>query len=124
MKNTIEDGFVVPGAGAFQVHAHAELMKYKNKSVSGRVKLGVQAFADALLVIPKTLATNSGLDPIDAIVTLQEESAKGNVVGLDLATGDCLNPEQEGIWDGYRVLKQMLNSRYDYSANSHHLISL
>jgi T-complex protein 1 subunit zeta len=111
VKNTIEDGHVVPGAGAFQVYAHGELIKYKNKEVSGRVKLGVQAFADALLVIPKTLATNSGLDPIDAIVTLQEEASKGAVVGLDLATGDCLKPDQEGIWDGYRVLKQMINSR-------------
>ena len=46
-------------------------MEYKNTEVSGRVKLGVHAFAEALLVIPKTLASNSGFDPIDAIVTLQ-----------------------------------------------------
>jgi len=110
VKNTIEDGYVVPGAGAFQIALHAELMKYKNKEVSGRVKLGVQAFADAILVIPKTLASNSGFDPIDSIVTLQEEYSKGNIVGLDLTTGECLSPEQEGIWDGYRVLKQVLNS--------------
>jgi T-complex protein 1 subunit zeta len=71
VKNTIEDGCVVPGAGAFEIAVHAELMKYKNQEVSGRVKLGVQAFADAMLVIPKTLATNSGFDPIDSIVTLQ-----------------------------------------------------
>ena len=70
VKNTIEDGFVVPGAGAFQIAAHAELMKYKN-TVPGRARLGVQAFADALLVIPKTLASNSGFDALDTIVTLQ-----------------------------------------------------
>eukprot|EP01114_Cavostelium_apophysatum_P010451 TRINITY_DN2417_c0_g1_i1.p1 TRINITY_DN2417_c0_g1~~TRINITY_DN2417_c0_g1_i1.p1 ORF type:complete len:571 (+),score=159.19 TRINITY_DN2417_c0_g1_i1:1752-3464(+) len=110
VKNTIEDGSVVPGAGAFQIAAHAELMKFKNKEVSGRVKLGVQAFADALLVIPKTLATNSGFDAIDSIVTLQEEHAKGHIVGLDLATGEALSPIEEGIWDNYRVLRQLLNS--------------
>jgi len=110
VKNTIEDGCVVPGAGAFQIACHADLMKFKNKEVSGRQKLGVQAFADALLVIPKVLAQNSGFDPIDAIVTLQEEYSKGHVVGLDLATGDCLSPESEGIWDNYRVLRQLLNS--------------
>jgi len=110
VKNTIEDGSVVPGAGAFQVAAHADLMKFKNTEVQGRVKLGVQAFADALLIIPKTLATNSGFDPIDAIVTLQEEQAKGHIVGLDLATGECLDPAQEGIWDNYRVLRQMVNA--------------
>jgi len=110
VKNTIEDGSIVPGAGAFQIYAHAELGKYKNSEVVGRAKLGVQAFADALLVIPKTLAANSGFDPIDAIVTLQEEQMHGHIVGLDLESGHCLNPQQEGIWDGYRVLKQMLNS--------------
>jgi len=110
VKNTIEDGCVVPGAGAFEIAAHAELMKYKNAEVSGRVKLGVQAFADALLVIPKTLASNSGFDPIDSIVTLQEEYSKGNVVGLDLQTGEALSPQTEGIWDNYRVLRQLLNS--------------
>lgn len=71
VKNTIEDGSVVPGAGAFQIAAHADLVHFNNTEVSGRVKLGVQAFAEALLVIPKTLATNSGLDPMDIIVTLQ-----------------------------------------------------
>lgn len=111
VKNTIEDGFVVPGAGAFQIAAHAELLKFKNKEVSGRTKLGVQVFADALLIIPKTLATNSGFDPIDIIVTLQEQFAKGNLVGLNIETGECLIPAEEGIWDGYRVVKQVLLSR-------------
>lgn len=110
VKNTIEDGFVVPGAGAFQIAAHAELLKFKNKEVSGRTKLGVQVFADALLIIPKTLATNSGFDPIDIIVTLQEQFAKGNLVGLNIETGECLIPAEEGIWDGYRVVKQVLLS--------------
>jgi len=110
VKNTVEDGSVVPGAGAFQIAAHADLVHFNNTQVSGRVKLGVQAFAEALLVIPKTLATNSGLDSMDIIVTLQEEHAKGHTVGLDLSTGLSLDPAQEGIWDNYRVLRQMLNA--------------
>jgi T-complex protein 1 subunit zeta len=108
IKNSIEDGHLVPGAGAFEIAAHRELMKYKDE-VPGRAKLGVQAFAEALLVIPKTLATNSGFDALDTIVTLQEES-KDHVVGLDLVTGECLSPEEEGIWDNYRVKRQILNS--------------
>jgi len=109
VKNTIEDGCVVPGAGAFEIAAYAELMKYKAE-VSGRVKLGVQAFADALLIIPKTLANNSGFDALECLVTLQEEHAKGHIVGLDLTTGECLSPEEEGIWDNYRVKKHLINS--------------
>jgi len=109
VKNTVEDGYVVPGAGAFQIAAHADLQEYK-ATVSGRAKLGIQAFADALLIIPKTLAANSGFDIIDTIVTLQEDFASGNVVGLDLVTGQSISPEQEGIWDQYRVIRQLLNS--------------
>ena len=56
-------------------------MKFKD-TLKGKAKLGVQAFADALLIIPKTLATNSGFDPHDAIMPLIEEHSDGNVVGL------------------------------------------
>ena len=49
---------------------------------------GVQAYADALLVIPKVLAINSGLDAQETIVTLQEEFASaGQPVGLDISSG-------------------------------------
>ena len=56
------DGALVPGAGAFEIAAAAHLQAYAATGVTGKVKLGVQAFADALLVIPKTLAENSGFD--------------------------------------------------------------
>merc|ERR1719159_753907 len=62
VKNAIEDNCVLPGAGAFEIAAYQELMKYKD-TVKGRARLGVQAFAEALLIIVKVLAQNSGLDP-------------------------------------------------------------
>ena len=62
VKNALEDGAVVPGAGAFEIAAAHALLQHKGE-VKGRAKLGVQAFADALLIIPKTLASNSGYDP-------------------------------------------------------------
>lgn len=43
---------MVPGAGAVEVAIAAALVRYKH-SVKGRALLGVQAFADALLIIPK-----------------------------------------------------------------------
>lgn len=70
VKNAIEDEHLVPGAGAFQLGLHRHLMKYK-ESVKGKAKLGVQVFADALLIIPKTLAMNGGFDQQDCLVTLQ-----------------------------------------------------
>jgi T-complex protein 1 subunit zeta len=72
--------------------------------------MGVQAFADALLVIPKVLAQNGGFDAQDVIVALQEEHADGHVVGIDLQTGETNDPVLEGIWDNYRVHRHMLHS--------------
>ncbi|KAI9363471.1 chaperonin Cpn60/TCP-1 family [Zopfochytrium polystomum] len=109
VKNAIEDEYVVPGAGAFQVALSAHLNKFKS-SVKGRAKMGVQAFADALLVIPKVLARNGGFDAQDVIVALQEEYAEGHVVGVDLKTGETLDPAAEGIWDNYRVHRHLLHS--------------
>ncbi|VFV27355.1 t-complex protein 1 subunit zeta, partial [Lynx pardinus] len=61
VKNAIDADCVVPGAGAVEVTIAEALIKYK-PHVKGRSQLGVQAFADALLIIPKVLAQNAGLD--------------------------------------------------------------
>jgi len=110
VKNAIEDGSVIPGAGAFEIAAHSALTKYKD-TVKGRARLGIQAFADALLIIPKVLAQNSGFDQQDTLVKLQEEyTAAGQPVGLDIATGEVLVPGDVGILDNYRVKRQLLHS--------------
>jgi len=108
--NTIEDEFIVPGAGAFEVAAHKALVAYKEE-VKGRARLGVQAFADAMLVIPKVLAQNGGFDPQDSIVKMQEAYiANGPLIGLDLESGEPTVPADLGIFDNYRVKKQILHS--------------
>jgi len=104
VKNVIEEGSVVAGAGAFEIAAYEHLMKVK-KTVSGRAKLGVQAYAEAMLIIPKTLAENSGFDLQDTLITLQEAYTKdsSNPIGLDIVTGKPILPEQMGIWDNVKV---------------------
>ena len=63
----IVDKSVVPGAGAFQVACAAHLNSDKfRKTIKGKAKYGVSAFADALLIIPKTLAANAGHDIQDS----------------------------------------------------------
>ncbi|XP_071945272.1 T-complex protein 1 subunit zeta-like [Antedon mediterranea] len=110
VKNAIEDGSVVPGAGAFEIVVHDALVKYKD-SVKGRAKLGVQAYADAMLVVPKVLAQNSGFDPQETMVKLQEEYAEaGQPVGVDISSGEALVAADAGIWDNYCVKKQILHS--------------
>jgi len=110
VKNAIEDECVIPGAGAFEIAAHSELIALRETVVT-RAQLGVQAFADALLVIPKTLASNSGYDKQEVTVKLQSEYRKSKVcVGVDLNTGEPMNPATAGVWDNYCVKKQFLNS--------------
>jgi T-complex protein 1 subunit zeta len=109
VKNAIEDEYLVPGAGSFNVAVHSHLNKFKD-TVKGKAKLGVQAYSDAMLIIPKVLAQNGGYDVQDIIVSLLDEASQGHTVGVDLATGDTLDPATQGIWDNYRVHRQMLNS--------------
>uniref|UniRef100_A0A3P8NZC1 Chaperonin containing TCP1, subunit 6A (zeta 1) n=1 Tax=Astatotilapia calliptera TaxID=8154 RepID=A0A3P8NZC1_ASTCA len=94
VKNAIEDGSVVSGAGAFEVAVADALVKHK-PNVKGRAQLGVQAFADALLVIPKVLAQNSGYDPQETLLKLQTEyKESGQLVGVDLSTGENHSSDQ------------------------------
>eukprot|EP00051_Salpingoeca_urceolata_P026411 m.477209 g.477209 ORF g.477209 m.477209 type:complete len:535 (-) comp20776_c0_seq1:80-1684(-) len=117
VANAIEDGCVIAGGGAFELAAHDALVEFQ-KSVKGRSRLGVKAYAEALLIIPKTLATNSGFDSQDTIVKLQDEArATGRPVGLDLTTGEAMIPEDEGVYDNYRVKRQLLHSCTVISSN-------
>lgn len=102
------DNSLVAGAGAFEIAAHCHLLKFKSQ-VQGRAKLGVQAFADALLTIPKTLASNAGHDPTGSLIALMDESGAGAKVGLDVDTGKPFLPGKAGVWDNYRVKKQFLH---------------
>jgi T-complex protein 1 subunit zeta len=79
VKNALEDGSLVPGAGAFEISASAYLAGEVKAKAKGRVKMGIQAFADALLIIPKTLAVNGGYDVQDVIVALQVRSLSFHV---------------------------------------------
>ncbi|KAH8251510.1 hypothetical protein KR038_009430 [Drosophila bunnanda] len=110
INNTIADKALVPGAGAFEVRAYNELVAFKD-TIKSKFRLAVQAFADALLVIPKTLAVNSGYDAQDTIVKLTvEDRLNPDLDGLDIATGGPMKPVDLGVYDNYIVKKQILNS--------------
>jgi T-complex protein 1 subunit zeta len=107
VKNVFEDKSIVYGAGAFEMAASLDLMKFKSQ-VEGRAKLGVQAFADALLIIPKTLAINSGLDAQTSIIDCLDEAASGPV-GLDIDSGKPVPSGHFPIWDNAIVKRQFLH---------------
>jgi len=78
--------------------------------LKGKAKLGVEAFAEALLVIPKVLAENSGYDALDTIIALQEEQEKGHTVGIDVESGEPFDPTLAGVYDNFVVKKQVIES--------------
>ena len=100
----------IPRGGAFELAASMHLRDAIVPATAGKLKLGVQAFADALLIIPKTLAANSGHDVPDVMLRLQEErQATGLPIGWNCYTGEPMSPETEGIWDNVRVKRQSLH---------------
>jgi T-complex protein 1 subunit zeta len=110
VRNAIVDRALVPGAGAFEIAARDRIIKYA-KSVSGKTRLGVEVFAEALGVIPRVLAENSGLDVQETLLKLEEEFLASNgkePVGLELFSGEPMSPELEGVYDNYIVKRQML----------------
>ena len=109
LKGALDDKCLVPGAGAFEVAAYRMLMNRK-MAVQGRSRLGVEAFAQAMLIVPKTLAENSGLDVQESIIKIEEEQDRsGQPVGINLNTGQPMLPSEEGVWDSYTVKKQIIN---------------
>ncbi len=97
VAQTIADGEVVAGGGAIEVELARRLRDYAD-SVSGREQLAVEAFADAVELVPRVLAENSGLDPIDTLVDLRAAHNNGNEqVGLDVNSGTTQNTIDSGV---------------------------
>ena len=108
VTNTINDRAVIPGAGAFEVAVSVELKK-EAKNIKGKARLGAEAFADAILVIPRTLAENSGLDSQEILLDLIADYEKNGVpVGVNVNGGGPISPVNEGIFDNFCVKQQFL----------------
>jgi len=99
----IEDGEILPGAGAVEIEL-ALALEDAADGVSGREQLAVEAFADALDVSPRTLAENAGHSPIDALVDLRARHTDGEVTaGIDAESGELIDAAAEGIVEPRRV---------------------
>jgi len=111
VKNTIETGAIVPGAGAFEIAANKYVLDNLHQA-EGRAKLGLEVFAESLLVVPKALAENSGHDAQDTLIKMKEALAAnpGVPVGLDIHTGEVLDPESSGIIDTFLSKRHMIGT--------------
>lgn len=108
---TIEDGKIVAGGGAVEVETAMRLREFAD-TVSGREQLAVKGFADALEVIPRTLAENAGLDAIEMLVNLRAKHAgEGSTTfGLNVLTGEVEDMAANGVVEPLRVKTQAIQS--------------
>jgi thermosome len=111
VRNAIEDGKIVAGGGAPEAEVAKNLRAYALK-VGGREQLAVEAFAEAIEVIPLTLAENSGLDPIDIIVALRakHEEPNSQTFGIEVNTGKIKDMRQLIVLEPLRVKLQVIKS--------------
>ncbi|MEA2033267.1 MAG: thermosome subunit alpha [Euryarchaeota archaeon] len=106
----VEDGKYVAGGGATEIELALQLRNYA-ASVGGREQLAIQAFADAVEVIPRALAENAGLDPIDVLVALRSEHESGNkYMGLDMIKGEPANMIKANVIEPLRIKTQAISS--------------
>ncbi|WP_305064097.1 thermosome subunit alpha [Methanococcoides sp.] len=106
----IEDEELVAGGGAPEVEVALRLNEYAS-TLSGREQLAVKAFAEALEVVPRTLAENAGLDPIDMLVELRAHHERGiKTAGLNVYSGTVIDMWEEGVVEPLRVKTQAINS--------------
>ncbi|MHA1503589.1 MAG: thermosome subunit alpha [Candidatus Heimdallarchaeota archaeon] len=111
IRNIIQDELVIPGGGAPEIYISKKLKDYANK-LAGREQLAVQKFAEALEIIPRTLAENAGLDPIDVLAALRTEHDKGiSSTGVNLRTGKhTADMIKENVYEPISVARQAISS--------------
>ncbi|MCX9012643.1 MAG: thermosome subunit alpha [Candidatus Methanoperedens sp.] len=106
----IEDEKLVAGAGSPEIEMALRLNEYAS-TLKGREQLAVAKFAQALEIIPKTLAENAGLDTIDMLVELRSQHERGEKDGgLNVFKGEVENMWENGVIEPLRVKTQAISS--------------
>ena len=94
VKDVIERPAIVAGGGAPEALL-AAFLKDWSESFDGRQQLAIKKFAEALEIIPLTIAENAGMDPIDTMVTLRAKQSEGKkwsgINAKDGKVGDMLS---------------------------------
>jgi thermosome len=111
VSDIMENNKIVAGGGATEVEIAKGLRNYAPK-VGGREQLAVEAFAEAMEIVPKALAENAGLDALDIIVELRAAHDKpdGQYRGINVFTGKIENMREKGVLEPSIVKEQAIKS--------------
>jgi len=106
----LADGKVVAGAGAVETELSLTLKRYAS-TLSGREQLAVHAFAEAMEIIPQTLAENAGLDSINILTKLKlDHEQQKKWFGVNVFTGETMDAWQAGVIEPLKIKTQALSS--------------
>lgn len=101
-KRVLESKSLVPGAGAVEAALSVYLESYAT-SISSREQLAIAEFANALLVIPRTLAVNGSKDAVDLVAKLRSyhhlAQTKPDQKALRFVGLDLLSETGAGVMD-------------------------
>jgi len=110
VASSLEVGKVVAGGGAPEAAVSNALRSYA-QSFSGREQLAITAFAEAMEVIPRTLAENAGFDPIDILANLRMAHEKGKITyGVDVDKGIVIDMKEAGVLEPVKIKTQAIKS--------------
>ncbi len=110
LSAALKDGKVVAGAGAAEMELAKHLKQYSS-TLSGREQLAVQAFAETMEIIPRTLAENAGLDPIDVLTKLRAAHDRGQKwAGIDVFSGEVIDAWKNKVIEPLKIKTQALSS--------------
>jgi len=111
VADVVEYNKIVAGGGAVESEIAKELRQYATK-IGGREQLAIEAFADSIEIVPKTLAENAGLESIDILVGLRSahEKKDGYLMGVDVFSGKIVNMQSNGVIEPLRVKEQAVKS--------------
>jgi chaperonin GroEL (HSP60 family) len=112
LRATLETRKAVAGAGACEIALARRVREYA-ASFSGRERLAIDCFADSLEVIPRTLAENAGLDPIDVVADLKAAHVKSEHAGIDVFSGKVMDAWAQGVIEPLRIKTQAVASATD-----------
>ncbi|CAM0141577.1 T-complex protein 1 subunit delta [Umbelopsis sp. WA50703] len=88
---------LIAGGGAPEIEVSQRLMEYA-KTLKGMEQYCFQAFAEALEIIPTTLAENAGLNPISIVTELRNKHAHGEkTAGINVKKGSITNILEENV---------------------------
>lgn len=107
---SLETGKIVPGGGAVEIEVARRLREYA-ETIGGREQLAINAFAEAVEIVPRTLAESTGSDPIDILVNLRSQHEKGNVAhGVDVIDGKISDMHEKGVMEPLKIKTQAIKS--------------